>query len=75
MQCRRSGPLLAYTISEVEDLLIRLVERNLISSENAQLSFHLMLRDFSELPTEYAGFIRAKFLKTLLLVLGSKVQE
>lgn len=61
--------------AELENLLTRLVEQNLISPEMAQLSFYVMLRDFSELPTEYACSVRAKFLKALLLVLGSKVQE
>ena len=63
------------TVAEVEDLLARLVEQNMLSGEMAQISFHLMLRDFSELPAEYAENMRAKFLKALLLVLGSKINE
>lgn len=58
-----------------EILLSSLVERELISSGAAQLAFQLMIKDFSDLPSEYADFLRARFLKALLLVLGSQERE
>lgn len=60
---------------DLEDLLSILVKNNLLAPDTAQLSFTLMIRDFSELPGEYAGYLRAKFLKALLLVLGRKTLE
>jgi transcriptional regulator of stress and heat shock response len=59
----------------IEDLLAQLVENELLDADAAQLSFKLMIRDFSDLPECYAGPLRSKFLKALLLVLGSRAKE
>ncbi len=61
--------------NEAAALVSGLVEKELIGPEAAQLALQLMAHDFGDLPDEYAGCLRAKFLKALLLVLGSQEQE
>jgi transcriptional regulator of stress and heat shock response len=61
--------------SETEVLLSGLVQKELIGAEAAQLALQLMVNDFRDLPAEYADYLRSKFLKALLLVLGSREQE
>lgn len=58
--------------SDLENLLIGLVEKELLDPEAAQLSLMLMNREFSDIPAEHADQIRGKFLKALLLVLGRR---
>jgi transcriptional regulator CtsR len=60
---------------ETEILLSGLVQKELISAEAAQLALQLMVNDFGDFPAEYADCLRSKFLKALLLVLGSRDQE
>lgn len=61
--------------NDAEDLLSNLVNKELLSAPTAQLAFRLMINDFADLPSEYADCLRAKFLKALLLMLGSQDQE
>ncbi len=61
--------------NEAELLLSDLVQKELIDAEDAQLALQLMINDFEDFPPEYAGHLRSKFLKALLLVLGSKDRE
>ena len=60
---------------EIEHLLLRLVENDLIENDEAQLALYLIDKNLGDLPSEYAAILRAKFLKTLLLVLGSKFKK
>jgi transcriptional regulator CtsR len=57
-----------------EQLMDRLVEMGVIAAESAHLILRLMMDEFSCLEAPHAGFLRAKFLKALLLVLGSKTE-
>ncbi|HBE79095.1 MAG TPA: CtsR family transcriptional regulator [Firmicutes bacterium] len=58
--------------NEVVHLLERLVETNMIGVESAQLLLKLMVDVFADLEVTHADFLRAKFLKAMLMVLGSK---
>lgn len=60
--------------NETELLLGRLTEGKIISEEAAQLILK-MTDEFAGIPEDYAGYLRAKFLKALLMVLGSKSEE
>lgn len=59
---------------EVESILNRLVLEGVVGSEKAQLILSLMEKEFSDLPDGYGDYLRAKFLKTLSLVIGSIVE-
>ncbi|TCL61975.1 transcriptional regulator [Hydrogenispora ethanolica] len=61
--------------AEVEHLLYRLADHQLIGAAEAQLAQSLIERNFSDLPPEIAGSLRSRFLKMLLMVLGSKFQK
>jgi transcriptional regulator CtsR len=65
----------AISENDAEGLLENLVSKELISADVAQMAFQMMIKEFADLPREYADCLRAKFLKALLLVLGSKEQE
>lgn len=56
---------------DVEALLNRLVTEGIISPEKAQLILLLMEREFYDLPNDYGSYFRAKFIKSLLMVIGS----
>ncbi len=58
---------------DVEKILNRLVMEGIVRSEKAQLILLLMEREFSDLPDEYGDYLRAKFIKTLSLVIGSNI--
>jgi transcriptional regulator CtsR len=60
--------------NDAEGLLINLVNKELINADAAQMAFQMMIKEFADLPAEYADCLRAKFLKALLLVLGSQEQ-
>jgi transcriptional regulator of stress and heat shock response len=57
-----------------EQLIERLVESDMIAAESAHLILRLMTDEFSSLETPHADLLRAKFLKALLMVLGSKTE-
>jgi transcriptional regulator CtsR len=61
--------------NEAEQLIYRLVEMNMIEAESAHLIFRLMMDEFSNIEAPHADFLRAKFLKALLIVLGSKTES
>lgn len=61
--------------NDAEGLLISLVTKELINADAAQMAFQMMTKEFADLPVEYADCLRAKFLKALLLVLGSQEHE
>ncbi len=61
--------------AEVEHLLYRLADNHLIGSAEAQLAQSLIERNFADLPPEIAAGLRSRFLKMLLIVLGSKFQK
>ncbi len=71
------GELIPDEIDEenVAQLLSRLVEGDLIGLPSAQLIHKLLNDELSGIPVEQADFLRAKFLKALLMVLGSKTGE
>ncbi len=57
---------------DVKKILDRLVKEGVIKSEKAQLILSLIERELAELPAdEYGDYVRAKFIKTLSLVIGS----
>ncbi|NLW48980.1 MAG: CtsR family transcriptional regulator [Firmicutes bacterium] len=56
---------------EVEVLLNRLVSKEVIRSEIAQLVLVLTERELADLPDDYANEFRAKFVKTILMALVS----
>ena len=60
--------------NEAEQLIERLVETDMIAAEAAHLVLRLMTDEFSDLEDNYADLLRAKFLKALLMVLGSKTE-
>ncbi len=62
----------AINADELDDLLYRLAEHRLINPEEAQMAQFLLEKNFGDLPAEVAAGLRAKFLKMLLMVLGSK---
>lgn len=57
--------------NDVAKILSRLVSEGAVRPEKAQLILLLMEREFSDLPDDYANLFRAKFIKTLSLVIGS----
>jgi transcriptional regulator CtsR len=63
------------TADAVASLLFRLVEHGLLNSAEAQLAQYLLDRNLADLPPELAPVFRSKFLKMLLMVLGSKLQK
>ncbi len=58
--------------ADVEKILDLLVKREFISLEKSMLVLSLLNKEFEGFPPEISDSLRAKFLKTLLLVLGSK---
>lgn len=58
---------------EAEIILSRMVEENLIDPSEAQIALVLINKEFADLPEEYVDYLRAKFLKTILLVLGGRL--
>lgn len=56
---------------DVEKVLSKLVSKGVIRSENTQLILLLMEKELEDLPDDYANLFRAKFIKTLSLVIGS----
>jgi transcriptional regulator CtsR len=60
--------------NDAEQLMERLVETDMIPAESAHLVLRLMMDEFSSLEAIHADFLRAKFLKALLMVLGSKTE-
>mgnify|MGYP000848507527 CR=1 FL=1 len=60
---------------ELENLLVNMVEKQLISSEEAQLCFKIINRYLSDLHPAPADVLRARFIKALLLVLEFKEKE
>ncbi len=65
----------AINADELDDLLYRLAEHRLITPEEAQMAQFLLEKNFGDLPAEIAAGLRAKFLKMLLMVLGSKSRQ
>jgi transcriptional regulator CtsR len=65
----------ALCASDSEDLLVNLVNKELLNADTAQMALQMMMKEFADLPPEYADCLRAKFLKALLLVLGSQEQQ
>jgi transcriptional regulator CtsR len=61
--------------NDAEQLMERLVETEMITAPSAHLILRLMIDEFSNLEAPNASFLRAKFLKALLMVLGSKTTE
>ncbi|MGE5605130.1 MAG: hypothetical protein ACM3YE_05500, partial [Bacteroidota bacterium] len=59
---------------DVERIMNRLVKEGIVRSEKAQLILLLMEKELADLPDEYGDFLRAKFIKTLSLVMGSMVE-
>lgn len=60
--------------NDAEQLMDRLVETDMVAAESAHLILRLMLDEFSCIEAPHANFLRAKFLKALLMVLGSKTE-
>ena len=60
--------------NETGNLLVNLVNQELITADKAQMVLQMMNKEFADLPPEYANCLRAKFLKALLLILGSQEQ-
>ena len=56
----------------LEGILDSLVEKELLEIETARLMLNLILQDYHQLPPEYAPYLRSRFIKSILLVLGSK---
>lgn len=59
---------------EVERIMNRLVKEGVVRSEKAQLILSLIERELADLPDEYGDILRAKFIKTISLVMGSMVE-
>jgi Transcriptional repressor of class III stress genes len=59
---------------EAEQLMDRLVETDMVGAESAHLILRLMMDEFSNIEAPHADILRAKFLKALLMVLGSKTE-
>ena len=59
---------------EVERIMNRLVKEGIVRSEKAQLILSLIERELADLPDEYGAILRAKFIKTISLVMGSMVE-
>ena len=57
---------------ESEQLMERLVENDMIEADSAHLILRLMIDEFSEVEASQGDFLRAKFLKAILKVLGSR---
>jgi len=57
---------------ESEQLMDRLVENDMLDADSAHLILRLMIDEFSEVEASQGDFLRAKFLKALLMVLGSR---
>ncbi len=62
------------TESDSEQLMERLVENNMIEADSARLILRVMIDDFSSVEASQGDFLRAKFLKALLMVLGSRTE-
>ncbi len=56
-------------------IIKNLVYQGFFSSEAGQNILLIMERDFNQLPIEQAGFLRAKFLKALLLMKQFRTEE
>ena len=59
---------------EVERIINRLVKEGILRSEKAQLILSLIERELADFPDEYGDILRAKFIKTISLVMGSMVE-
>lgn len=53
----------------LQDILESLVRKQLLPAETALLAQSLMEQDFDHLPPEYAGYLRSRFIKALLMIL------
>jgi len=60
---------------QAKKLLDNLVFKGFFSLETAQNALIIMEKDFNRLPIEQAAFLRAKFLKALLLMNRIKTEE
>lgn len=59
----------------MESLVSGLARKNLLTIDEAQLCLELMDKYFKDLPPESAAYMRSKFVKALLLVLGLRTKE
>lgn len=59
-------------IHDAEKLIERMVDNEMMRAEVAQLVIKLMSDEFANLEEDQADMLRAKFLKALLMVLGSE---
>ena len=59
---------------DVANIINRLVKESVIRSEKAQLILLIMERELADLPDEYGDYLRAKFIKTLSLAMGSVIE-
>ena len=59
---------------DVANIINRLVKEGVIRSEKAQLILLIMERELADLPDEYGDYLRAKFIKTLSLAIGSVIE-
>jgi transcriptional regulator CtsR len=61
---------------ETAAILAGLVRRELLDLDEAQLCLKLIERDFADVPSEIADYLRAKFVRAaVLLILGVKTKE
>ena len=65
----------AVSANEAIQLFASLVEKGLLAATEAQLSMEAMQLNFIDLPPTLAGYLRSKFIKAILLVLGGKTKE
>ena len=59
---------------EVERIMNRLVKEGIVRPEKAQLILSLIERELADLPDEFGDVLRAKFIKTISLVMGSMAE-
>jgi transcriptional regulator CtsR len=61
---------------ETAAILSGLVRRKLLGLDEAQLCLKLVERDFADVPVEISDYLRAKFIRSaVLLILGVKTKE
>lgn len=63
------------SIDEAQNLLNVLVDKGLLNTYEAQIILNSIGQEFSDLPEEFGDYLRSRFIKALLLVLGSKPAE